>query len=268
MARHAIISGGSSGIGLASARQLLRRGNTVSLIARDEKKLAAAAESLRAEAASGAEVNVFAADVSRNEHCRRAVEQAISRSGPPEWVVASAGIVRPGKFLEQTADDHRMTMDTNYFGTVHLAYAAVPPMVAAGGGRLVLLSSGAAFVGLYGYSSYGPSKFAIRGLAESLKVELRPKGVSVTLVCPGDTDTPQLEAELPLRPLVTSKLAEGAKVMSPDDVAKRFIAAAERGKFLVTYGLQLHALSSLQGVIGPALRVHQQRLIKRFGEGK
>jgi len=213
-------------------------------------------------------VHVFHADVSRDEQCRQAVEKAISESGAPEWVIASAGIVRPGLFLEQTADDHRLQMDTNYFGAVHLAYATVPHMAAENRGRLVLLSSGAAFMGLYGYSSYGPSKFAIRGLAESLKVELRPKGISVTLVCPGDTDTPQLKAELPLRPMVTSKLAEGAKIMTADDVARRFIDAAERGKFLVTYGVQLHALSSLQGVIGPALRLHQQRLIRRFGDGK
>ena len=86
-------------------------------------------------------------------------------------------------------------------------------------------------------------------------------------MCPGDTDTPQLEAELPLRPLVTSKLAEGAKVMSPDDVATRFIKGAEAGQFIVTYGLQLHALASLQGVIGPALRVHQNGS-KRVGKAK
>lgn len=268
MERHAIISGGSSGIGLAAARELLRRGHAVSLIARDKKRLEAAAASLRAEAGNEARVAAFAADVSRNEHCRRAVDQAVEHFGNPQWAIASAGIVRPGTFIEQTADDHRMTMDTNYFGAVHLAYACLPHMLAAGSGRLVFLSSGASFVGLYGYSSYGPSKFAIRGLAQSLQVELQPKGISVTLVCPGDTDTPQLEAEVPLRPLVTSKLAEGARVMSAEDVARRFIDAAERGKFFVTYGLQLHALSSLQGVIGPALRVHQQRLIKRFGEGK
>ena len=130
MSRHAIISGGSSGIGLAAARQLVERGHTVSLIARDRQKLEVAAESLRAATSRDAVVRTFEADVSRNEHCRRAVEQAIALSGPPEWVVASAGIVRPGVFLEQTADDHRMQMDTNYFGAVHLAYAALPAMVA------------------------------------------------------------------------------------------------------------------------------------------
>jgi hypothetical protein len=71
-----------------------------------------------------------------------------------------------------------------------------------------------------------------------------------------------------LRPAVTSKLAEGAKVMTPDAVAEKFISAAERGKFVVTYGLQLHALAALQGVIGPTLRLHQNWLVKKYGDGK
>ena len=138
MARHAIITGGSSGIGLASARQLLRRGNTVSLIARDEKKLAAAAEVIAGGSGERRGGEVFAADVSRNEHCRRAVEQAIARSGPPEWAIASAGIVRPGDSRSRRPLIIAAQMNTNYFGAVNLAYAADPPMKAAGGGRLVM----------------------------------------------------------------------------------------------------------------------------------
>ncbi len=268
MARHAIISGGSSGIGLAAARALARRGVSISLIARDRARLKTASEDVQRHASGGASVRTFVADVSSAKDCNKAVAAAVKEQGAPDWVIASAGIVRPGRFMEQTAEDHRAQMDTNYFGAVNLVYATAPEMSRAGGGRLVLLSSGAAFMGLYGYSSYGPTKFAIRGLAESLKVELRPLGISVTLVCPGDTDTPQLAAELPLRPAVTSKLAEGAKVMTPDAVAEKFISAAERGKFLVTYGLQLHTLAALQGVIGPVLRLHQNWLVKKYGDGK
>ena len=266
MSGHAIITGGSSGIGLSSAMLLAKRGCSISLLARGEDGLQRAAASIRQQ--TGQSVETYSVDVSDADGCAAAVAKAVEKNGPPSWAIASAGIVRPGLFKEQTAADHRAQMNTNYFGAVNLAYAVYPLMKAAGTGRLVIISSGAALVGLYGYSSYGPTKFALRGLAESLRVELKGDGISVTLVYPGDTDTPQLAHELPLRPEVTSKLAEGAKVMSPDDVAARFIKGAEAGKFIVTYGLQLHALAVLQGVIGPALRAYQNSLAKRVGKAK
>jgi 3-dehydrosphinganine reductase len=268
LAGHAIITGGSSGIGFAAAKILVQRGNSVTIIARDAEKLALAAKALRGLMAKGAEVDTIAADVSNAEAVSVAVNHAAGKLGAPTWAIASAGIVRPGRFIDQTLADHQAQIHTNYLGTLYLAHAAVPHMVAGGGGKLVLISSGAGIVGLYGYASYGPTKFAIRGLAESLRVELAPHKISVTLVMPGDTQTPQLEAELPARPLVTSKLAEGAKVMSAEAVAEKFIQGAERGKFLVTYGLQLHALAYLQGLIAPPLRLYQNMLVKRFGEHK
>jgi 3-dehydrosphinganine reductase len=266
MPGHAIITGGSSGIGFAAAKSLARRGVSVTLIARNADRLASAATELRKQAQGNAQVEAIAADAAYPDSCKSAVEQAAAKLGPPTWAIASAGIVRPGLFMEQDVRQHQEQVNTNYLGTLYFAHAASRAMAAAGGGKLVLIASGAAFVGLYGYASYGPTKFAIRGLAESLRVELKPHRIAVTLVMPGDTATPQLEAELPLRPSVTSKLAEGAKVMTADDVAEKFIVAAEQGKFLVTYGLQLHALALLQGLIAPILRRHQDGLVRRFGK--
>jgi 3-dehydrosphinganine reductase len=264
VAGHAIITGGSSGIGLAAAKCLLSRGVSVSLIARHADKLATAQKILLERFSHEADVRVHVADVRNAEDIASAVTHAVADLGPPTWAIASAGIVAPGHFMSQPLSHHHDQVATNYLGTVNFAHAASRAMTK--GGRLVLISSGAAIVGLYGYASYGPTKFAIRGLAESLRVELRPHGISVTLVMPGDTQTPQLEAELPLRPAVTSKLADGAKVMTPEAVAEKFITAAERGKFLVTYGLQLHALALLQGMIAPGLRSYQDWLVRRHGE--
>ncbi len=266
MAGHALITGGSSGIGFAAAKVLAQRSVSVSLIARNPARLDAAAADLRKLAGPGVQVETYAADVADAPGIARAVSIAIDKLGPATWAVASAGIVHPGHFMTQDISAHHEQVNTNYLGTLHFAHAASLAMAKTGGGRLVLISSGAALVGLYGYASYGPTKFAIRGLAESLRVELKPHRISVTLVMPGDTQTPQLEAELPMRPAVTSKLAEGAKIMPADAVAEKFIKSAERGKFLVTYGLQLHALAVLQGVIGPALRLYQDMLVKRHGD--
>src|SRR5262245_1258901 len=86
-------------------------------------------------------------------------------------------------------------MRTNYFGSLNFAHAVVPSMIENGGGPLVFVSSAAAICGIYGYSSYGASKFAVRRLAETLRVELRRDGIAVTLVYAPDTDTPQLAGE-------------------------------------------------------------------------
>ena len=83
-------------------------------------------------------------------------------------------------------------------------------MRAAGSGQLVLVASAAALIGLYGYSSYAPSKFAVRGLAEALRSELAPEGIGVSVVYPPDTDTPGYREELRHRSALSSRLAASA----------------------------------------------------------
>ncbi|MCA3561694.1 MAG: SDR family oxidoreductase [Aestuariivirga sp.] len=266
MPGHAIITGGSSGIGLAAAKQLCSRGVSVSLVARNRDKLAAAREMLLAAANGQVAVQTFSADVRDPDGLKQAIASAVDSLGPPGWGICSAGIVIPGTFVKQTLRDHEDQWRTNYLGSLQFAHFILPHLEKSSRPRLVLIASGAAFAGLYGYSSYGPAKFAVRGLAESLRVELKPRNVSVTIAFPGDTDTPQLRSELKLRPKVTSQLASGVGVMSPDAVAKGIIAAAERGDFQVTFGWQLRLLARTHSLIAPLLRSYQDRLVKRSGE--
>lgn len=267
MTGHAIITGGSSGIGLAIAKSLSARGTAVSLIARNREKLAAARETLLAAAGDDARVQAFSADVRDQEELRQAIGSAVEGFGTPDWGISCAGIVIPGIFVNQTLRDHEDQWRTNYLGSLQFTHFVLPHLEKSNRPRLVLIASGAAFAGLYGYSSYGPAKFAVRGLAESLRVELKPRNVSVTIAFPGDTDTPQLRAELKLRPKVTSELASGSGVMSPEAVAKGIIAAAERGDFQVTFGWQLRMLARTHSLIAPLLRSYQDWLVKRSGEG-
>jgi 3-dehydrosphinganine reductase len=101
---------------------------------------------------------------------------------------------RPGYFEEVPVAVFERTMAVNYFGTLYPLKAVVPAMVKRGKGAVVLISSGAGLMGLFGYTPYSPTKFALRGLAESLRAELKPTGVHVMIVYPPDTDTPQLAA--------------------------------------------------------------------------
>ncbi|MDJ0824364.1 MAG: SDR family oxidoreductase [Rhodobacter sp.] len=260
MTAPAFITGGSSGIGLELARLLARRGHSVALFARDANRLQAAAEVIESET-KGAKVATFAVDVGNREACLAAVDQAIADLGGPGWAIANAGIAEPGFFADQDLDTHDRHMRINYQGALYFAKACVPAM--APGGKLVFVASGAAFFGIYGYSAYAPTKFAMRGLAEVLRVELAPKGVSVTLAYPPDTDTPMLEAENRLKSAATKEITAGGGLWRPADVARVILARADKGRFAAAPGVQMRALLGLHSLLGPALRAWQGWIVRR-----
>ena len=177
---------------MALARLLADAGWDLTLLAREPTRLDSARTEL---VARGARVLAQSTDVADMPAVERAMQAAIFAHGVPRLVIAGAGMVVPRPFEVQSLDAFRRTMEVNYFGTLHLARAAVPAMRQAGGGRIVMVASATALLGLYGYTSYAPSKFAVRGLAEALRSELAPDGVAVSVVYPPDTDTPGYREE-------------------------------------------------------------------------
>lgn len=261
----AIVTGGSSGIGLAAAARLAAEGHPVALLARRADRLDAAAASIRA-ALPTATVSTHEVDVRDAAAVKAVVDAVVAAHGPVAWLFASAGIVEPGRFVDQPLDRHRDQIEVNYLGTLHAVHAVVPSMVAAGGGNLVLVSSGAGLFGIYGYSTYAPSKFAVRGLAEVLRVELAEHGIVVTLAYPPDTDTPQLAAEVATRPAVTGAITAGGGLWSAAAVAGVTIDAALKGRFVVAPGTTLGLLARFHSLIAPLLRLHQSRIVRRLAD--
>jgi 3-dehydrosphinganine reductase len=253
MAPHAIISGGSSGIGLALARQLAATGWNITILARSAERLEAARKEILAAAANTDCVQAVSADVCDAATVTTALQLSIAALGVPDLVVASAGIVIPGLFRDLPADAFAATMDVNYFGTINVVRAVLPAMRARRAGRIVLISSGAGLIGLYGYSAYAPSKFAVRGLAEALRGELKPDGIGVCIVYPPDTDTPHLHEEMRIRPEATSKIAGGARNHSADEVAAAILAGVKGGHFAIAPGWEMGVLARLHSLIGPLL---------------
>jgi len=251
---HALISGGSSGIGLALAKILINEGWNVTILARDKARLEEAAVNLNASRkAQSQRIIATSADVADPIALNRAVEDAVAQLGAPDLLVASAGIVIPETFANLAPDAFRQTMEVNYFGTVDLVRACLPSMRANRKGQIVLVSSGAGLIGLYGYSAYAPSKFAVRGFGEALRSELKPEGISVSVVFPPDTDTPQLREEIRVRPAITSKIAGGAKVKSADDIARAILGGVRQGRFAIAPGFEMTMLARFAGLLSPIL---------------
>ncbi len=255
--RVAVISGGSSGIGLAVAHELAARGYTLWLLARRPDQLEAAKARLLGRHPT-LSVETVPLDVADAEAANGTIMRIIRESGRIDWLVTSAGTVEPGLFLDQPLEAHRRQMEINHFGTLHLVKPVAEAMRAQGGGRITLISSAAAFAGIAGYSGYVASKFAVRALGETLQVELAGHGIAVGVAFPPDTDTPQYHAEQATKPEVTKAISAGGGVLSAEAVARAIVRHGERGRFLLTPSPLMTAFGWFHSLYAPLFR-HQQR---------
>lgn len=261
--QHAIITGGSSGIGLETAKLLMKAGANITLVARDDEKLQRAATEL-GRLCPDQEVLTVVADVSDRLQVEAAMVKSCHSLGVPDLLIASAGMAYPGYFLEIPIAVFEQTMAVNYFGALYSVQAVVPPMVKRGKGTLVLISSGAGLIGLYGYGAYSPSKFALRGLGEALRGELKPLGINIAIVYPPDTDTPQLQTENLTKPPETQQITATAKIWKPEDVAQAIIQGIEKGQFAITPGMEMTLLNRLHSLLLPGLNWYFDRIVAKI----
>lgn len=253
---HVIITGGSEGIGRAMAAVAVERGASVSLIARREEPLAAAAAEL------GDSARWATADVRDREALAGAVATLVEQAGPCDVMVANAGYARPGRFWALPAEEFRHEVDVNYLGAVHAAAAVVPSMRERGSGHLCFVSSTAGLLGVYGYSAYSPTKFAIRGLAESLRSELAPDHVRVSVVYPPDTDTPGFAKENEVKPPETAAISGAVKPVPARKVAVAAINGIERDRFTICADPLTAILARGAGLLGPVIRRTMDRQVR------
>jgi len=179
-----VITGATAGIGAATARQLVAKGAKVALGGRRQERLDELVAELGADNAVGVVM-----DVRVPADNARLVAAALEKWGRLDSVVPNAGIGMYGGVLDMTDEQLAEMMDTNYAGTVWTVRAAVPSMLAAGGGDVVIVSSVAGFRGGEDEAVYAGTKHAQVGFAGGLDRELRAKGVRVTLICPAGTAT-------------------------------------------------------------------------------
>lgn len=264
--RHVLVTGGSMGIGLATARRLVELGAGVTLAARRAEPLAEAAEGLRRRS-PGARVRTLALDVSDEAAVSDAMERELAEQ-PLDVLVNSAGIAVPAEFLDADPADLREHMDANYFGTVWTTRAAVPHFLERGGGHVVIVGSTASVIGVYGYAAYTPPKFALYGLAEVLRAELAPRGVGVTIVLPSSTRTAMLERELETAPPQTRRIIESTRILDPDKVAEALLRGVARGRFEVIPGIDIRLSTWGYRLLPRVGRAVLDREARRAGSGR
>ncbi|CAI5496183.1 unnamed protein product, partial [Closterium sp. Naga37s-1] len=243
-----LIVGGSSGIGLCMGELAVRQGARVAIVARNKERLASAHKQLEAllppDTPSSDFLLSVAADAANPDDAKRAVDQVVAAFGRLDVVICCQGQSTPHQFEFDTVENQQQLMNVNYWASVYVIRAALPAVKRAGKeGRIMLVSSQAGQVGIYSYTAYSAAKFALRGLAEALQMELEHVGTRVVMLFPPDTDTPQLQQENETKPAVTKAITAGNKPFPPMAVARAAISAVERGDFLAPVGFDGWMLS-------------------------
>ncbi|MSP55335.1 MAG: SDR family NAD(P)-dependent oxidoreductase [Myxococcales bacterium] len=183
----ALITGASTGIGNALAKELARRGWAVGLVARRAELLAGLCDEIRG---AGGKAAFAAADVTDRAAIRAAAERLAVELGPIDLMVANAGSGDPGNASTVPVDAWMGTLRLNIDGVIYSVAAVLPEMVARRAGHLAVVSSVAGFRGLPGMAAYSASKACVTTFFESLRLDLKGVGVAVTAIHPGFIATP------------------------------------------------------------------------------
>lgn len=229
-----LVVGGSKGIGAAFAREAAASGARVSLIARGETELAVVATEIRATWRS--------ADVTD----AAALALAVSELGAFDIVVCCAGIALPGRFVDTPLEEFRQQLELNYLGAINVLKCVLPTR------HMVLTSSTAGLSGVVGYSGYGPTKWAIRGLADTLRYEFPATQISV--LYPPDTETPGFDLENTRRPRETIAVSGAVKPVKAQVVARTLVRGIERNRDTIAVDLLTKMLVPFGGIIEPLAR--------------
>jgi short-subunit dehydrogenase len=214
----ALVTGASSGIGRAISIELAKAGTNLVLVSRNAQKLKTVEQEVQSFG-----VNMISAsgDIAERSDVKKIISQATEKLSGIDILVCNAGVYFRHPVIDQTIDDIRKTMETNFFGSLNCIYEILPHFLEKKAGHIIIISSVDGKKGLPLDSAYSSSKFALTGFGDVLRQELVDSGVHVCTVFPGRIDTPMI------RNIETSGIS--AKI-SPDRVAKAVILSIVKRK--------------------------------------
>jgi NAD(P)-dependent dehydrogenase (short-subunit alcohol dehydrogenase family) len=238
----AYLSGGGSGIGLGFAQALIAEGASVAIF-----DLQVAGDVLtrlqQARSATDQSVFFYPADITDPVAVESAMALAHHRQGPAELAFNCAGLMRNGVFTELSFETFQQVINVNLLGSRNFAASALRHM--APQGHLVFMASLAGIVGSYTQSAYAASKFGVVGLAEVLRAEQKLFGIDVSVVCPGEIQTPLLDYEREHGSPVTRSLNAVAGVLTVEQAVAGILRGIKRRQFMITPGLQAKLIRAL-----------------------
>lgn len=251
--QNAFVTGAGSGIGLRLAEMLAAHNVRLALF---DLRFSDQVREHLARLAPGSVL--FEADVRDATALEAAVRSATASIGAPQLAINCAGVQRARVFEQLSTADFDFVVDVNLRGSRNFAAAVLPRMTR--GSALVLVASLAGLVANYGYAAYNASKFGVVGLASALRIECKPRGIPVTVVCPPEVETPMVVEERRTAPAITMQNKQFAGVVSLDDLCHDILRGAARGEWMVVTGFRAK-LTRFLGRIAPGL---SNRLVDRM----
>lgn len=227
------VTGGMSGLGQALATEYMRRGSDVAIFDLEIKD-----EVLReldnSRQREDQKLVAFKVSVTDFDALVSAVSQAVDAIGKPHLAVNCAGIQRAQPFAQLPREHFELTVQVNLFGSRNFAAAVLPEMEA--GARLALVASLAGFAANYSYAAYCASKFGVMGLGRVLRLEYKPKGIDVGLICPPEVDTPMVEDEMKNMHPASRKLKDLGGTLALEEAISAILKGLDAGRNVIIPG--------------------------------
>jgi short-subunit dehydrogenase len=249
MKKTALITGGSSGLGLALAQKLAQDGYNIIIIARDRQKIDTTVNRLVTQGYTAAG---FSCDVTDEVRLREVAGQVKGRFGTLDFLILNAGVVTC-KLFSDFKDGAELFRDINVdlCGTMLCAHVFLPLLES--GSKILMISSGFGLMGAAGYTTYAAAKAGMINFAEALRRELLCRSITVQVACPGDMDTPQLQEELNSMPECLKQSAPRG-MMHPNTAAEKILKKCRKEKFLIIISPEVHSLLLLTKLAPRKLR--------------
>jgi NAD(P)-dependent dehydrogenase (short-subunit alcohol dehydrogenase family) len=203
----ALITGGTSGIGSATAVRFAKEGASVAITGRNAER---GDEVVQSIAADGGEAIFIRSDARFADDCRNAVDRTLERFGKIDVLFNNAGVFHPKTIPECTEEEWDETIDSSLKGAFLMSKYVLPSMIEQGSGSIIHTSSGWGFQGGAGAASYCAAKGGLVVMAKAMAIDHGPQGIRVNCVCPGDVETPMLHDDAKKRGLTCDDYAEGA----------------------------------------------------------
>ena len=232
-----VIGGGSKGMGHETSKIVVKLGGSLCIIARGQEALKQTANECEKLMTSKDQfVETISCDTTDMDALKPQLEAFVQTHGTPDYLLNMVGYAFPQYVEKLTLEDIKNNTNVNFYGQLIPTLILLPYFMKAKRGYIANVSSVCGFMGLFGYVAYAPSKFAVVGLTETLRNELSPYNIKLSILYPPDTQTPGFDEENKIKPPECAMISEGAKVLTAEQVAEAFIKGIMKNKFNIYPG--------------------------------